>query len=205
MPPTWAVCAYAGPVRRAIVASKEDGRRALADALGLALGRSVDAAVRSTAGGRSGSPVWLVPVPSSASALRRRGDDPLLRLVRQATVHLRRDGLPVALVPALRVRGRPDDQAGLGTAARAANLAGRHDVHPRWRHRLGAGPSGVRVILLDDIVTTGATLTEAARALVLGGAGDVRAAVVAATQRRPSAAARGREVGEVVPAGLLSA
>ena len=77
------------------------------------------------------------------------------------------------------------DSAGLGALERQANLAGRFRVRlPR------AGlPAGSRLILVDDVVTSGATLTEAARALRAGGAPGadtpVLGAVVAATPRRP--------------------
>ncbi len=210
MPSTWAVCDYAGPVRRAIVASKEDGRRSLGDALGAALATAVAASLASAPPRRRSRTVWLVPVPSSAASLRRRGEDPLLRVARRATVVLRRSGLRVELVQALQVRGSPRDQAGLTTAERADNLAGRHVVDPRWSRRL-QGTDGVNseggacIVLLDDIVTTGATLTEAARALRAGGARHVEAAVVAATARRSTTTARSTEVGEVVPAGLARA
>jgi len=77
------------------------------------------------------------------------------------------------LVPARAVR----DQSGLTSVQRAANLHGAMRATP--------GPP-VRVVVVDDVVTTGATLVEAARALVAQGHHVVGAAVLGATQRRTS-------------------
>ena len=74
-------------------------------------------------------------------------------------------------MPARRVA----DQSGLDAAGRSANLAG--------ALRASSDLSGVPVVVVDDVVTTGATLVEAARALRDAGALVRGAAVVAATQR----------------------
>lgn len=183
MPPVWAVADYAGCVRRAIVAHKEDGRVALAVPLGAALATGVRGALggpsRSAQPGRS---VLIVPVPSTRSATRARGADPLLRLARRAVRELSAQSLDVALAPAVRMTpgSRPRDQAGLDARSRARNLCGAHELLPRWARAV----RGAEVIVVDDVVTTGATLAEAARVLRLAGATDVRAAVVAATRRR---------------------
>jgi predicted amidophosphoribosyltransferase len=169
------VAAYDGPVREAVVAHKEHGVRALAGPLGSALARSAEAAVGIARHG----PVLLVPAPSRAAALRARGDDPTRRLARAAGGRLRaRVDLWVA--PVLRMAPGTRDQAGLGAQERAANLAGAVRVAGRFTSYV----RGVDVVLVDDVVTTGATLAESARALREAGALVVGAAVVAATPRR---------------------
>ncbi|MGL5862887.1 MAG: ComF family protein, partial [Phycicoccus sp.] len=87
-------------------------------------------------------------------------------------------GTDVAAV--LRHTRRVADQAGLGRADRAANLAGALAVAPRKRRLV----TGAVCLVVDDVVTTGATLTEAARALGAAGARHVVGAAAAATPRR---------------------
>jgi predicted amidophosphoribosyltransferase len=169
LPPPWAVAPYAGPVRQLIVAHKERGLAGLAGPLGAALARAVLAAAV------QGEPVLLVPVPSSRASVRRRGEDPTLRIARAAAREATRRGAAAHCLRALRHRRRVADQAGLTATGRAANLDG----------ALGArsGLRGARVIVVDDVITTGATLAEAARALRAAGAEVPAAAVVAATAR----------------------
>jgi predicted amidophosphoribosyltransferase len=123
--------------------------------------------------------VLLVPVPSRRAVVRRRGHDPLLRLTRHAAGRLRRQGVPArvrrALVPVVRVR----DQAGLGAEERAANLAGSLSCR-----RAVPVPAGSLLVVVDDVITTGATLREAQRALESRGVPVDAVAAVAATQRR---------------------
>ena len=184
MPPPWAVADYAGPARAAVLAHKEEGRRALAVPLGTALATAAAAAIGSASVApievAPAEPVVLVPAPSRPAAGRARGDDPTRRLARRAGDALRGAGLPVRVVPALRGARGLADQAGLGAADRAANLAGALRVVPGGG-RLVAGRA---VVVVDDVVTTGATLAECARALRAAGAVVVGAATVAATSRR---------------------
>jgi predicted amidophosphoribosyltransferase len=180
-PPTWTVTAYDGAVREALLAHKEHGRLGLAGPLGDGLARSVSAAVETRHRGSGWPPVVLVPVPSSAAATRARGHDPMLRIARRAACVLRASGRPTTVLPALAVGRTVSDQAGLGAVARAHNLAGAHRIRPRALARLQGGAT---VVLVDDLVTTGASLAEASRALHEVGLPPLAAAVVAATARR---------------------
>ena len=134
---------------------------------------SVEAVIHQVPG--SGT-VWLVPVPSSPATVAHRGVDFTASLARVAARRLRRRGYPVAVAGVLRQRRRLVDQAGLGIAARQANLRG------AFRAR-GRGLPG-SVIVVDDVVTTSATLREACRALEAAGHPVVGAATVAWTRRK---------------------
>jgi len=170
-PLTWARGDYAGELRNFVLACKERQGLTLVPLLGdLALG-SVTAALREQP---PPGPVVLVPVPSSRATVAERGFDLTLLMARRSARGLRRSGVRAHAVRGLRLQRNGPDQAGLDAAARETNrrdsmvavLAGRHHV-----------------LLLDDIVTTGATLTEAARALGAAGNTVLGAAVVAATPR----------------------
>ena len=179
LPPVFAAMAYAGPARSAIVAWKERGERDLAEPLARALADALMAASRETEGV---GPLVVVPVPASATAHRLRGEDIVMRLSRRATGLLVRAGRKARCHPVLAMRGTPLDQAGLGRTARLANLRGTMAVTggPALR-RLGPRCS---IVIVDDVVTTGATLVEAARALEAEGLRVLAAATVAATLRR---------------------
>lgn len=163
--------AYEGPVRRALVAFKDGDRRDLAGVLAPLLADAVAPYLAAV------GPLVLVPAPSSRAARRARGDVPVELLARHAARLLR----PApTVVSALRVARVVADQAGLSSAGRATNLAGAYAVRPA----AGRAIAGRPVLLVDDVVTTGATLAEADRALREAGLSVVGAAVVSATRRR---------------------
>jgi predicted amidophosphoribosyltransferase len=167
---------YADPLRRLVIDHKERGRLALARPLGRLLAVAVLDTWRAAEGARWPPVLDLVPVPSHPAVVRGRGHDPLVRITRQAAGALRRQGARVRVRPVLRVTVRPGDQAGLGAEARAANVRGRFTVR-------SAPVGGAAVVLVDDVVTTGATLREAQRALELAGVTPIGAATIAATRR----------------------
>ena len=185
---------YAGTLRALVLAHKEHGRLALARPLGRVLATAAADAWLAAGRGRvipaspgARTPVLLlVPVPSHAEVVRERGHDPVLRMARVAAAELRRGGLTTRVVPLLRVTRRPEDQAGLDAGARRRNLQGRFAARagPVSAVRGTRRPGGAEVVLVDDVVTTGATLREAQRALEAAGVLPVGAAAVAATRRR---------------------
>jgi predicted amidophosphoribosyltransferase len=121
------------------------------------------------------SRIVLVPIPSAARTVRQRGFDATRAMARLAARRLR-GRYPITTQSAL-AQARPvADQAGLGARARQQNLAG------AFRLR-GQIKTGAVVLLVDDLVTTGSSLTEAARVLREARIPVLGAATVAATVR----------------------
>ena len=195
LPAVYAAGEYADVVRAALLAHKERGVLRLAAPLGAALAAGVRAALAAERGrghlGADGAhraervvppgagpdwPVSLVPVPSARRAVAARGHHPTLRLARAATRELRGAGSDVRLLPVLRQVRRMTDQAGLTSKQRQRNVAGAFAVPGHARELLSGRP----VVLADDLLTTGASLAEAARAVRAVGGRVVGAAVVAA-------------------------
>jgi predicted amidophosphoribosyltransferase len=106
--------------------------------------------------------VLLVPVPSARRAVRARGHDPARRIALAAAGELRRTGTPARVLGVLRQRRAVADQSGLNSRQRLDNLAGALEVVAGGGRLLAEGG---RVVLVDDLMTTGASLTEAARAV----------------------------------------
>ncbi|MHB1738379.1 MAG: phosphoribosyltransferase family protein [Actinomycetes bacterium] len=199
MPEIHVVTGYAGAVARLIGAHKERANPAARAALAEALARSVwSAAAAAMAGGPEQSStrdpvppharpctVVAVPAPSSSASRRRRGEDPTELLAHAAVRRLVELGVPAVLVPALRAQRPVRDQAGLAATARATNVAGSMALGARGRSAvLSAVRSGAVLIVVDDVVTTGVTLSEAVRALEHAGVRAHGVATVAATLRR---------------------
>ncbi|MFT4288679.1 ComF family protein [Nocardioides sp.] len=169
-----AAAPYDGTVKAMVLGFKEHRLLSLASPLGTLLATAV------TGHGPVGATV-LVPVPSRPSSVRARAHDATYALCVAAA---RRLGPRVTVARLLRTRPGVADQAGLDSAARAANLAGSLTCPSPGLARLARRLPRARVIVCDDVITTGATAREAQRALRAVGLEISGIATVAATQRR---------------------
>lgn len=154
-----AALSYEGVAARCIRRVKEEGATMLARPLG--------AALATVLGEQLTRGTLVVPVPTGRAAYRRRG-------YRVPDLLIRRAGFAAERM--LRPARRTGDQRGLDRVARARNVA--HSM----RVAGGIRP-GREVVIVDDVVTTGATLDEAARALREAGFHPVCAVALAATPR----------------------
>jgi predicted amidophosphoribosyltransferase len=186
LPPCLAGAAYEGPVRRLLLEYKERGQRRLARPLGDVLGAVVEAGLPSV---DRASPLALIPVPATAAAVRARHGDHMWALGLQAADRLRRRGWrAVQVLSPLRALPRPDsttlDRYARRDVARSAFALRAEGVAMVGHHCRDA-----LVVVLDDVVTTGATLAAVAGLLARADAPVAFAATVAATQRRVEAVA----------------
>lgn len=177
VPSGWPGCTgvlrYEGVASRLARAVKDEGRRDLVPPLGRLLADAVERTVRAPS--FAGGVITIVPVPSAPAAVRSRGDQPMALLARHAARCLDVDA---TVRPVLRASRRTLDQARLTRTQRAANLSGAMRV---------ADPAGVRgrpCLLVDDVLTSGATLAEGRRVLRAAGAAHVGMAVLMVTARR---------------------
>jgi len=169
--PVFTALTYEGVARRVLLAYKDGGRadvaRALARALRCAI---VEAQARSA--GRAGAPDALLPVliPSTRAAWRRRGYHPTRAVLARAHI------LVPPLWRALRLSRQTADQAGLTASERSGNRDGSMVASARL--------AGRDCLIVDDIVTSGATIAEATRAIRSVGGQVAAAAAIARTPRR---------------------
>lgn len=210
-PPVWALAVNVDPARRVVVGWKDRGRADLSGWLAAAARRAARwvavhepervggvpagsaragsapvggaSIARTSAGCVPAGPdptpgaVLVVPAPPSHAGARRRGEDLVAGVAGSVAEGLTAGGAPARVCRAVRLARGGADQVGLGVRGRAANRSGR----VRLRPRAAAGLAGARVLLVDDVLTTGATLAECRRAVEAGGARVTGALVLLVT------------------------
>jgi ComF family protein len=165
-PKAFAAYAYGGSLSQAIVRFKHGGSRHLARPLGRCLRPVIEKAVR-----RTGSDV-VCPVPLHPRRLRQRGYNQVLELLRLAKPWLAGNG--AELLPDAMARIVDTPSLGHHSPDRRRNLVARAFAVVRPNKIVGK-----HALLVDDVMTTGATLAEGARTLLSAGARSVTVAVLA--------------------------
>lgn len=176
LPPCFALGEYAGELRELVIAFKDRGRHRLTRPLGGLLAQAVATAVP------AGRPILMLYVPDTASAARERYGDHMRRIALAAASRLRQGGRSAMALSSLRARPK-GDSAGMGSAQRA-EIAREAFAARRFGHdKLARAAAQARVVLIDDVITTGVTLAAATQ--VLAGVGiEVDACVALAATRR---------------------
>lgn len=169
--PVWSLAPYSGPVADAIVDYKEHRRRALAPYLGRALARGiVELVSQGEILGPHYQPLVLLPAPSTAASVQQRGFVHLPDLAQCCAQELSRFYAqqqahhPIVVADLLHIAAHPDS-VGLTADQRQEALAGkislRKTIKPHSLIETGARKNQTpELVLIDDIVTTGATIAE---------------------------------------------
>ncbi|MEV6299545.1 ComF family protein [Actinoplanes sp. NPDC051861] len=168
---------YSGALRGALLAYKEKGRHRLARPLGVLLAGAVAALAPRD------RPVVLVPVPSTAAARRQRHGDHMARMAACTVRRLRSAGYTASVFQPLQALPRPDSTS-LDAAGRLTVAVNSLRIVPRIGVLRRGGRIGGTLVVTDDIVTTGATVTAVVRRLEEADMQVKGAAVLAATQLR---------------------
>ncbi|WP_040524114.1 ComF family protein [Gordonia effusa] len=157
--PVWALGRYRAPFATSVLAMKEHRRRDLAQPIGSALASTLRTLARWSEV-PDAAHLYLVPAPTRMLAARRRGGDTVTAFAGVAAARL---GPAVSVAPLLRTAGSVRDSMGLDARRRATNMSGAIRIRRRPATRLPT--ENHAVILVDDVLTTGATAAESVKVL----------------------------------------
>ena len=169
---------YEPPISQLVIAFKDRGEWSLRPLLGQLLARSIAHLLLSIEEGSPvlvRSPLLLAPIAATVDSIRLRDADPVADLAHTAAALLRRSGMEIRSQRLLSMRRGHRDHVGLSRGERIANM------HDAFTLR-GRAPVGAPVVLVDDVVTTGATLASAQRVLAGAGFEVLGAGVIAAAK-----------------------
>jgi len=171
-PPPWvearAVYAYGGALQEAITRWKNPVAPGLGESIGPALAELMIAGAGAAGWEGLARDVVVTPIPATRASLVARGFNPASVLARRLARRVERRFDATALT----VRRAPERSAGLGRRARQRRLRGVFEARPEH-------VQGRSILLVDDVMTTGATVRAATSALLRAGARGVRVAVLA--------------------------
>ncbi|GIG24791.1 ComF family protein [Cellulomonas denverensis] len=209
--PVWTQAIYQGAVRRTVLAWKDRGRMELTGWLARRTGNAAAAvagelaalaaavpAARAVHAGRGvpavpaapalgtvpavpARPLLVVPAPPSAAGRRKRGEDLLRPVAAAVAAALTACGLPARAAPCLRTARGHRDQVGRGRRGRGLALDGGVALHRSAGRDPAFATGGHPVLLIDDVLTTGATLAACREILDRAGQRVVAALTLAAT------------------------
>ena len=140
---------------RIILASKESGNKIAINLLANAVARSVNFAVSEK---KFSAQINLVSIPSQKNVIRNRGRDHISDLISQVIIELYGMGFTAKYLPILSLAKKSKDQSTLNSGERLVNMQNAYIVNNSLNSQDG-------IFLIDDLITTGASIKEGVRAL----------------------------------------
>ena len=141
--------------RRIILASKESGNKIAINLLANAVAKSISFAVSEK---KFRAQINLVSIPSQKNIIRSRGRDHISDLISQVVVALSGMGFTANYLPILSLAKKSKDQSTLNSGERLVNMQNAFIVNNSLNSQDG-------IFLIDDLITTGASIKEGVRAL----------------------------------------